>query len=49
MKIGFAGLGRIGTPMAAHLAAGDHTVLAYDVALTTEESRPEPLRTNHIT
>lgn len=49
MKIGFAGLGRMGTPMAAHLAAGGHSVLAYDVALTSEESRTEPLRTNHIT
>ncbi|KAF0845329.1 NAD(P)-dependent oxidoreductase [Nocardia caishijiensis] len=32
MLIGFAGLGRMGTPMAAHLAAAGHTVLAYDPA-----------------
>ncbi|WP_063012689.1 NAD(P)-dependent oxidoreductase [Nocardia kruczakiae] len=30
MLIGFAGLGRMGRPMAAHLAASGHTVLAYD-------------------
>ncbi|MGW5436917.1 NAD(P)-dependent oxidoreductase [Nocardia asteroides] len=30
MLIGFAGLGRMGRPMAAHLAAAGHTVLAYD-------------------
>ncbi|MGW5309275.1 NAD(P)-dependent oxidoreductase [Nocardia thailandica] len=30
MLIGFAGLGRMGKPMAAHLAAAGHTVLAYD-------------------
>ncbi|MEV0080010.1 NAD(P)-dependent oxidoreductase [Nocardia neocaledoniensis] len=30
MLIGFAGLGRMGKPMATHLAAAGHTVLAYD-------------------
>ncbi|MGW6426560.1 NAD(P)-dependent oxidoreductase [Nocardia sp. NPDC055053] len=30
MLIGFAGLGRMGKPMAEHLAAAGHTVLAYD-------------------
>ncbi|TQM33368.1 NAD(P)-dependent oxidoreductase [Nocardia bhagyanarayanae] len=30
MLIGFAGLGRMGRPMATHLAAAGHTVLAYD-------------------
>ncbi|WP_039804693.1 NAD(P)-dependent oxidoreductase [Nocardia araoensis] len=30
MLIGFAGLGRMGRPMAEHLAAAGHTVLAYD-------------------
>ncbi|WP_278264371.1 NAD(P)-dependent oxidoreductase [Nocardia sp. AG03] len=30
MLIGFAGLGRMGRPMAAHLAAAGHTVYAYD-------------------
>jgi 3-hydroxyisobutyrate dehydrogenase-like beta-hydroxyacid dehydrogenase len=30
MLIGFAGLGRMGRPMAAHLAAAGHTVHAYD-------------------
>ncbi|NIJ13606.1 2-hydroxy-3-oxopropionate reductase [Saccharomonospora amisosensis] len=31
MKIGFIGLGIMGTPMAAHLAAAEHTVRGYDV------------------
>ncbi len=30
MLIGFAGLGRMGQPMAAHLVSAGHTVLAYD-------------------
>lgn len=48
MKIGFAGLGRMGTPMAARLAGGGHSVVAYDIALSADEPLPEPLRTNHI-
>jgi 3-hydroxyisobutyrate dehydrogenase-like beta-hydroxyacid dehydrogenase len=31
LKFGCVGLGRIGTPMAAHLAAGGHEVIGYDV------------------
>lgn len=31
MKIGFIGLGIMGTPMAAHLVAAEHTVRGYDV------------------
>lgn len=38
--IGFAGLGRMGLPMAAHLAHAGHTVLAYDPAV---QHAPEPL------
>ncbi|WP_431969827.1 NAD(P)-dependent oxidoreductase [Nocardia sp. bgisy134] len=38
MLIGFAGLGRMGRPMAAHLARAGHTVLAYDPAV---ERAPE--------
>ncbi|GAA4102604.1 NAD(P)-binding domain-containing protein [Nonomuraea soli] len=30
MLIGFAGLGRMGAPMAAHLARAGHTVLGHD-------------------
>lgn len=48
MKIGFAGLGRMGTPMAAHLAAAGHSIIGYDIALTDARPLPEPLRTNHI-
>ncbi|MET8429063.1 NAD(P)-dependent oxidoreductase [Nocardia sp. NPDC004860] len=33
MLIGFAGLGRMGLPMATHLARAGHTVLAYDPAV----------------
>ncbi|MFD2473450.1 NAD(P)-dependent oxidoreductase [Amycolatopsis silviterrae] len=35
MLIGFAGLGRMGAPMAARLARAGHTVLAYDPGLET--------------
>ncbi|MGV9822613.1 NAD(P)-dependent oxidoreductase [Nocardia xishanensis] len=38
MLIGFAGLGRMGRPMASHLARAGHTVLAYDPMV---ESAPE--------
>ncbi|MFE4659181.1 NAD(P)-dependent oxidoreductase [Streptomyces hydrogenans] len=34
MLIGFAGLGRMGLPMASHLAWAGHTVLGYDPVLT---------------
>jgi 3-hydroxyisobutyrate dehydrogenase-like beta-hydroxyacid dehydrogenase len=36
MEIGFIGLGNMGLPMAGHLLAAGHTVIAYD-------TRPEPL------
>ncbi|MFD5177629.1 NAD(P)-dependent oxidoreductase [Nocardia sp. NPDC058379] len=39
MLIGFAGLGRMGRPMAAHLAAAGHTVLAYDPQAGPELAR----------
>lgn len=32
MRVGFVGLGNIGTPMAERLAASDHDVVVYDVA-----------------
>ncbi|MEP3636979.1 MAG: 3-hydroxyisobutyrate dehydrogenase [Paracoccaceae bacterium] len=35
MKIGFVGLGNMGAPMAANLAAAGHDVVGYDVAGTT--------------
>ena len=35
MKIGFVGLGNMGAPMAANLAAAGHDVTGYDVAGTT--------------
>ncbi|MEP3844845.1 MAG: 3-hydroxyisobutyrate dehydrogenase [Paracoccaceae bacterium] len=35
MKIGFVGLGNMGSPMAANLAAAGHDVVGYDVAGTT--------------
>ncbi len=35
MKIGFIGLGNMGAPMAANLAAAGHAVAGYDVAGTT--------------
>ena len=33
MKVGFAGLGRMGRPMARHLAVAGHQVVAYDPAV----------------
>ena len=43
MKIGFIGLGNMGAPMAANLAAAGHEVLGYDVAGTTAEGvAPRP-------
>lgn len=44
MNIGFAGLGRMGTPMAAHLLADGHSVTAYDLYLSDIESLPETLQ-----
>lgn len=44
MKIGFAGLGRMGVPMATHLLAAGHSVIAYDLYLTGPGSLPESLR-----
>ena len=35
MKIGFIGLGNMGAPMAANLAAAGHEVAGFDVASTT--------------
>lgn len=43
MRIGFAGLGRMGAPMAARLADAGHTVIAYDIALLDTRTLPEPL------
>ncbi|MEP1538421.1 MAG: 3-hydroxyisobutyrate dehydrogenase [Paracoccaceae bacterium] len=37
MKIGFVGLGNMGAPMAANLAAAGHDVVGYDVAGTTAD------------
>ena len=37
MKIGFIGLGNMGAPMAANLAAAGHTVTGFDVAGTTAD------------
>lgn len=37
MKIGFIGLGNMGAPMAANLAAAGHSVVGFDVAGTTAE------------
>lgn len=37
MKIGFIGLGNMGAPMAANLAAAGHDVVGYDVAGTTAD------------
>ncbi|MDF1726402.1 MAG: 3-hydroxyisobutyrate dehydrogenase [Sulfitobacter sp.] len=37
LTIGFIGLGNMGTPMAANLAAAGHTVAGFDVAGTTAE------------
>ncbi|MBD3662969.1 3-hydroxyisobutyrate dehydrogenase [Sulfitobacter aestuariivivens] len=37
MKIGFIGLGNMGAPMAANLAAAGHDVSGYDVASTTAQ------------
>ncbi|MEZ0052314.1 3-hydroxyisobutyrate dehydrogenase-like beta-hydroxyacid dehydrogenase [Mycobacterium sp. MAA66] len=48
MKIGFAGLGRMGVPMAAHLLADGHRVIAYDLYLTGPETLPESLRDQDI-
>lgn len=48
MKIGFAGLGRMGVPMAAHLLTAGHTVVAYDLYLTGPDSLPETLRHNDV-
>ncbi len=44
MKIGFIGLGNMGAPMAANLAAGGHSVRGYDVAGTTADG-VEPVET----
>jgi 3-hydroxyisobutyrate dehydrogenase-like beta-hydroxyacid dehydrogenase len=43
MLVGFAGLGRMGRPMARHLAEGGHQVVAYDPAVTSG-SVPADLR-----
>ena len=37
MKIGFIGLGNMGAPMAANLAAAGHDVAGFDVAQTTAD------------
>ncbi|MEQ8258649.1 MAG: NAD(P)-binding domain-containing protein, partial [Roseovarius confluentis] len=37
MKIGFIGLGNMGAPMAANLAAAGHDVAGFDTAGTTAE------------
>ncbi|MFC7791027.1 NAD(P)-dependent oxidoreductase [Streptomyces cinereoruber] len=39
MLIGFAGLGRMGRPMASHLAWSGHTVLAYDPLMAQAPER----------
>jgi 3-hydroxyisobutyrate dehydrogenase-like beta-hydroxyacid dehydrogenase len=36
MQVGFAGLGRMGRPMARHLAAAGHRVVAYDPAVRAD-------------
>ena len=48
MKIGFAGLGRMGSPMAARLAAGGHTVVAYDIAVRCDHPVVDTLQHNLI-
>ncbi|OAT66265.1 3-hydroxyisobutyrate dehydrogenase [Mycobacteroides immunogenum] len=44
MYIGFAGLGRMGVPMAARLIGAGHTVIAYDVYLTGTAALPAALQ-----
>ena len=41
MKVGFAGLGRMGRPMARHLAAAGHRVVGYDPAVSADAVPPE--------
>jgi 3-hydroxyisobutyrate dehydrogenase-like beta-hydroxyacid dehydrogenase/ketosteroid isomerase-like protein len=41
MQVGFAGLGRMGRPMARHLALAGHRVVGYDPALSAGAVPPE--------
>jgi 3-hydroxyisobutyrate dehydrogenase-like beta-hydroxyacid dehydrogenase len=42
MNVGFAGLGRMGRPMARHLAAAGHRVVAYDPAVRPDTGPAAP-------
>lgn len=50
MKIGFIGLGNMGAPMAANLAAAGHDVVGFDtaagrrMALVWRNPQPRPLK-----
>ena len=41
MQVGFAGLGRMGRPMARHLARAGHRVVGYDPAVSADAVPPE--------
>lgn len=48
MKIGFAGLGRMGVPMASRLLAAGHCVVGYDLYLNASNALPDSLRGNNF-